>query len=154
MSASADTGDTARLNLAGTPTERRPPSPDDTTDLGTDFLADAPDTRQVELEIRRFAEGIIRFYRARTILARGMSDELSGLAWSYLEQLDPGEVPGVARPAFFDLVYFMRLQTLGDGFDHPGFRRRVLDVAMTLDGFLDDIFARADANRGFPDAQD
>ena len=50
--------------------------------------------------------------------------------------------PAVARPAFFDLAYFMRLQSLEGAFDNDGFRRRIVDVAVIMDGFLDDLFMR------------
>ena len=142
MPATIDPGDTARLNLSGAPIEHHAPAAGDTAAFGPNFLADAPDRRPAELQILRFAEGIIRFYRARTILGRGAGDELTGLAWSYLEHLEPAQLPGIARPAFFDLAYFIRLQMTRTDFDHAGFRRRVLDVAVIIDGFLDDIFIR------------
>jgi hypothetical protein len=143
MPSIVDPADTARLDLAGDPNDYAPPSSGDTADFGPDFLRGGADSRPAEFQIHRFAEGIIRFYRARTILSRGADDALAGLAWSYLDRLEPDQLPAVARPAFFDLGYFVRLQTLGMEFDHEGFRRRVLDVATILDGFLDDFFLRA-----------
>lgn len=142
MPETVDPGDTARLDLAGDPIERSPPSTGDTADFGPHFLYGTADSRPAEIQIHRFAEGIIRCYRARTILSRGANEELTGLAWSYLEHLEPAQLPGIARPAFFDLVYFIRLQPQRMEFDHDGFRRRVLDVATIIDGFLDDIFTR------------
>ena len=138
MHAQIDPSDTARLNLAGTPIETRPASLDDTTDLN--FLADPGEPQPRELELQQFAGAILRFYRARSILSRGVADELSGLAWSYLSRLEPVQLPGVARPAFFELAYFVRLQTSAKTFDHAGFRLRVLDVAVIIDGVLDDRF--------------
>jgi len=138
-----DPADTARLDLADDSSERAPLNSGDTAEFGPYFLSGAGDSRPAEIQMHRFAEGIIRFYRARTILGRGADDLLAGLAWSYLERLEPAQLPAVARPAFFDLGYFMRVQTLSKDFDHDGFRRRVLDVATIIDGFLDDIFTRA-----------
>jgi hypothetical protein len=137
-----DPGDTARLDLTGAAIEHGAPVAGDTVDFGPTYLFDAPDGRPAEFQIHKFAEGIIRVYRARTILGRGAGDELTGLAWSYLEHIEPAQLPGIARPAFFDLAYFMRLQTHRLEFDHDSFRRRVQDVAVIIDGFLDDIFGR------------
>ncbi len=142
MPATVDPGDTARLDLAEPDPEVGSLSSGDTANLGPGYLSDPPDFQAPELQVRRFAEGIIRFYRARTILARGANEELSGLAWTYLQHVEPGQIPGVARPAFFDLTYFMRVQSPEREFDHAGFRRRVLDVALIIDGYLDDIFIR------------
>ena len=143
MNAQIDPSDTARFDLAGAPIETRPPSLEDTTDLNV--LADPGERQPNEPEIQRFADGILRFYRARSILSRGVADELSGLAWSYLSRLEPAQLPGVARPAFFELAYFVRLQRPETTFDHAGFRLRVLDVAVIIDGYLDDTFRRAAA---------
>lgn len=142
MPATVDPGDTARLNLAGDTPEPGSRSTSDTADFGPGYSSDPTEVQSRELQIRRFAEGIIRFYRARTILGRGGSDELSSLAWSYVAHLEPADVPAVARPAFFDLAYFMRLQSLEGAFDNDGFRRRIVDVAVIMDGFLDDLFMR------------
>jgi hypothetical protein len=144
MPATVDPGDTARLNLAGDTAEPESTSTSDTADFGPGYPGDPPETGGRKVQVRRFAEGIIRFYRARTILGRGGSDELSWLAWSYVVHLEPADIPAVARPAFFDLAYFMRVQALEGAFDNDGFRTRILDVAVIMDGFLDDIFnARA-----------
>jgi hypothetical protein len=142
MPATADLGDTASLDLTGPPIDIEALSTGDTSDFGPDALKDPSGRPSAVAQFRKFTEGIVRFYRARAILSRGAGSELSGLAWSYLEQLEPAQVPGVARPAFFDLAYFMRVQLLERDFDHAGFRRRVLDVAVIMDGFLDDIFLR------------
>jgi hypothetical protein len=142
MPAIVDIGDTARLDLAEAAQDHGAQSTGDTANLGPGYLSDPPEFGAPELQVRKFAEGIIRFYRARTILNRGASAELTGLAWSYLEHLEPGQLPGVARPAFFDLVYFMRLQLPESSFDHAGFRTRIFDVALIIDGFLDDIYLR------------
>lgn len=143
MPAPVDSGDTSPLDLTADPEESGSSSADDALARGPGMFAESPGSRPVEFQIHRFAEGIIRFYRARAILSRGSRDELTGLAWSYLEHLEPAQVPGIARPAFFDLAYFMQLQLRQDSFDHAGFRRRVLDVTVIIDGFLDDILLRA-----------
>jgi len=138
-----DTSDTARLRLEAAAARRETPTPEDTADLGDDFLAAEQGSAAPDVQLRAYAEAILRFYRARTILDRDQSEASIDRAWAYLEMLEPSQVPAVARPAFFELAYFAQLQAQPEGFDHAGFRRRVQDVAIIIDGFLDGIFTNA-----------
>lgn len=63
---------------------------------------------------QRYAEGILRFFRARLALAQSRNDDACALAWSYLQAVDPEQVPPDARPAFCDLTRLMYWQTMPD----------------------------------------
>jgi len=83
-----------------------------------------------------YAEGIIRFYRARTILDGNREIRDSLRAWGYLEPLSPHDLPASARWHFLDLVYFMR-QSGSEAFDEQEFSERVRTIAKLIDNVVD-----------------
>jgi len=90
-----------------------------------------------------YAEGIIRFYRARTVL-EGRGAEDTRRAWRYLEQVSPHDLPASARWHYLDLVYFMR-ETEIDHIDAGEFRARVRAIAQLIDGFVDRLNSETDS---------
>jgi hypothetical protein len=81
-----------------------------------------------------YAEGIIRFYRARTILDSSTDPDR---AWRYLEQLLPNDLPASSRWQFLNLVYFMQQDDRDKAARHEEFRERVLTIASLIDNFVD-----------------
>lgn len=138
-----DTGDTDRLHLAeASADEAAADAREDTADLSDAFEDEAAAAASADELAERYSEGIIRFYRARTILSRGADSDVCDLAWSYLKPLEPHHLPPVARPAFFALAYFMYGQAMHDDLDHEEFSAHVLDIAGIIDRYLDDIEPR------------
>ena len=99
--------------------------------------AATPGPEEAEATAESFSEGIIRFYRARTILDRGGTDADCELAWTYLRDLEPEHLPPDARSAFGKLVGLMFRQALEDEPDYAVFRRSVLHIAAIVDAFID-----------------
>lgn len=97
---------------------------------------------------QRYAEGILRFFRARLALAQSRNDDACALAWSYLQAVDPEQVPPDARPAFCDLTRLMYWQTIADSFDCAEFREQMAAIASRIDRFLDSLDAEAARGRG------
>lgn len=92
-----------------------------------------------------YAEGIIRFYRARTIVDSERSERSWRRAWRYLDSLSPRDLPPAARRRFLELVYFMKEQGSGDAFAAHDFRLRVRLIAELIDNFVDELNDRFDA---------
>jgi hypothetical protein len=89
-----------------------------------------------------YAGGIIRFYRARTILHQDR--ERGRQAWRYLEPLMPADLPPSARKEFIDLVYFVQEQNTAGTLDIKEFGRRVRSIAAHIDCFVDELEAKLD----------
>lgn len=86
-----------------------------------------------------YAEGIIRFYRARTILDNDRPDRSWSRAWRYLNRLEPHDLPSATRRHFLELVYFMQEQTGGADFAAEDFCERVRSIAQLIDGYVDEL---------------
>lgn len=130
-----DPADTAKLRIVR--------SVDDTANFGTTSLTAYTTAADSDQLAERYSEGIIRFYRARTILGRSEGSSACELAWTYLKMLEPHHLPPPARPGFFELAYFMYGQALGEGLDHSRFRTHVLGIADDIDSFLDRLDGNA-----------
>jgi hypothetical protein len=91
-----------------------------------------------------FAEGIIRFFRARTILEGTPGSGRWQRAWRYLERVEPHYLPPATRKAFFELTYLMQQQVGGDGFDSAQFLAGVRAIAAELDTFVEHLNAGLD----------
>jgi hypothetical protein len=126
-----DPSDTSRLHL-------REPL-EDTANLRDGLETDPESGQASATDANRYADGIIRFYRARTILTRGARPAECQLAWTYLSRLEPRHLPPGARPAFFALVHFMHGQTFDDSLSCADFKRQVFGIATIIDGLLDDL---------------
>lgn len=126
-------------DLSDTSRFRRHEPLDDTASLEDGLQTEDASGPDSDADANRYAEGIIRFYRARTILSRGGEPADCQLAWNYLSPLEPNHLPPVARPAFFALVYFMYGQTLADAMSCADFCIQVADIATIIDDFLDNL---------------
>jgi hypothetical protein len=91
-----------------------------------------------------FAESIIRFFRARTILEGELADGRWQRAWKYLERLSPHDLPPASRRDFFELTYFVQQQRDSGAFDREQFRFCVRAIASQLDTFVDQLNADLD----------
>lgn len=135
-----DTDDTADFPFdAGAAPDEITSVPEDTDEID---LARAAASAQAELASRPahpFAQGIIRFYRARTLLLDEQTESRCRHAWGYLSRLRPHDLPPSVRRDFFELVYFMHEQTGRPRFEAEVFVSRVLSIASTIDGFVDEI---------------
>jgi hypothetical protein len=96
-----------------------------------------------------FASGIIRFYRARTILHQ--DSDRGQQAWRYLEPLMPADLPPSARKEFIDLVCFMQEQKTAGRLDIKAFGRKIRSIAAHIDCFVDELAARFDRCNGRAD---
>ena len=115
------------------------------------FRRSGPETRasHTDGEVHPYAEGIIRFYRARTILGdRAAGAAGADVAWPYLEKLSPHELPASTRWHFIELVYFMQHVASGSEGTAAEFRKRVLAIADLIDAFVELMNSRADTTGG------
>jgi hypothetical protein len=130
--------DTVELDLGGRMAGADvSPSIDDTVDLENAWADSSDLSRDAIAE--RYASGIIRCYRARTILERVGGDSDWAEAWSHLTPLEPHHVPPRARPTFFELTYLMHAQSKECRPEPLQFRDHVLKIAGIIDDFLDDL---------------
>ena len=91
--------------------------------------------------VHPYAEGVIRFYRARTIVTCD-SDPIAGeRAWKYLDPLSPHDLPPHVRPLFFELAFFVNSSPEPLDSRLIAFRRRVLEIASSIDRFMDELDA-------------
>jgi hypothetical protein len=142
MSICRDLDDTANLpSDGGKSSNVYPLRADDTARM--QMAASARDYRENGGK-HPFAEGIIRFYRARTILEGDINGSRWKRAWRYLEKLSPHDLPPKVRKQFFELTYFIQEQEGLDGFDADQFHNRVRSIASQLDGFVDELNAGFD----------
>jgi len=137
-----DLDDTADLPIAGVhPNTVVPLSLDDTARMR--WLTSARNYRE-HGGMHPFAEGIIRFFRARTILEGELADGRWQRAWKYLERLSPHDLPPASRRDFFELTYFVQQQRNSASFDREQFRSCVRAIAGELDTFVDQLNADLD----------
>jgi hypothetical protein len=138
MSISRDLNDTANLRDTS----------DTTSQLATSSATSAQhggrrDTRDCvglnSSTAHPYAEGIIRFYRARTILDNDRPDRSWGRAWRYLNRLEPQDLPSATRRHFLELVYFMQEQTGDATFAAEDFCQRVRSIAQHIDSYVDEL---------------
>jgi hypothetical protein len=143
MSICRDIDDTANLPSAGARSSTvYPLRADDTARMQVSTTA--RDYRE-KGGMHPFAEGIIRFYRARTILEGDLNEAARwNRAWRYLEKLSPHDLPPMTRKAFFELTYFMQEQEGHEPFQAEQFRSRVRSIANRLDGYVDELNAGFD----------
>lgn len=90
-------------------------------------------------QLHPYAEGVIRFYRARTIVLCEEDPKAGERAWNYLEPLMPHNLPPHVRALFFELAYFVNSCPGTDDSRFAGFRRRVIDIAVRIDEFMDEL---------------
>jgi len=139
MSFQPDVDDTAKLHReAGGAPRPGGGTPDDTDRMWITRGASLEGTTG-QWQVHAFAQGIIRFYRARSILQNARDVASCQRAWRYLERLEPDELPETARAPFFELTYCLRSQSRKRAFESGEFPRRVFDVARLIDGFVDDL---------------
>jgi hypothetical protein len=86
--------------------------------------------------VHEYAEGIIRFYRARSILDAARAGDGARRAWRYLEPLCPHDLPTSTRWHFLHLVYFMQ-QTDTQEHDEDEFADRVRTIGALIDQYVD-----------------
>lgn len=115
---------------------------DDTADFVRAVHGDLTGEVIAQDQVHPYAEGVIRFYRARTILTRDSGQQRYGRAWFYLARLRPHDLPPAARRPFFELVYFMQEQTHRELFHSVEFRWRILKIAEEIDRFMEDFDRR------------
>lgn len=143
MSTCRDIDDTADLPINGDSSSNvYPLYSDDTARMR---LAAAARAKRDKRGMHPFAEGIIRFYRARTLLEGDAYDTRATRAWRYLDRLSPHHLPPETLQAFFELTYFVREQEGGGDFDADQFRIRVRSIAEQLDSFVDELNAQLDS---------
>jgi hypothetical protein len=127
-----DLTDTVELPVLGE--EERASTPDDTDE----FELGGPDA-SARMKAHLFADGVIRFYRARTILLVDRDPQKFDRAWRYLSRLLPQDLPPVSRQPFFDLVYLMQEHS-GQATSIPyKFSQKILEIADLIDAFVDEI---------------
>ena len=115
---------------------------DDTADFVRAIHGDLTGQAIAPEQVHPYAEGVIRFLRARTVLTRDSGPQRYGRAWFYLSRLRPHDLPPAARRPFFELVYFMQEQTHRERFHALEFRWRILKIAEDIDRFMDEIDRR------------
>lgn len=120
------------------------PTLDDTATLHFASHDANPKTGQTG-QTHRFAQGIIRFYRARSILRNDPGLAGCRRAWGYLKRLGPSDLPPESRHLFLELVYCLGRQTTAEAFESPEFRELVLSVAEAIDTFVDQISEEVDS---------
>ena len=146
MSLSRETDDTANLrcNLASG-AQASATALDDTDRLCVEGTgsnqAQAADGRHA------YAEGIIRFYRARTILDSREGQRPADRAWRYIENLSPHDLPVSARWHFLEVVWFMQQHAGEDDERDDEFRERVLSIASLIDNYVDRLNSEHDRAR-------
>jgi hypothetical protein len=135
--------ETNRLGLLSAVT----PSLDDTARMPADWSAGHRRTPP-RSKHHPFAEGVIRFYRARTLLAGETGrDEVSLRralrARAYLEPVEPRDLPPIARGAYLDLIYLIHeIELDRSPTADPGpFVRKVLEIALLIDEFVDELLS-------------
>ena len=143
MSVSNDLDDTASLKRDLDPSPAPPAALLHDTNR---FRKAARETHSTHLDgrVHPYAQGIVRFYRARTILDIGRGASGADLAWCYLKTLSPHDLPASTRWHFIELVYFR--QHIANGSDSAAaeFRKRVLDIVELIDAFVDLMNSRFD----------
>ena len=105
------------------------------------ILAPAPFAAFTGGSAHSYAEGIIRFYRARQILRSGCPAENMRRAWRYLAPLSPHEMPVATRRRFLELVYCMQ-QSDSIVLRPTQFAHMVRAIAVQIDGYVDRLNAR------------
>jgi len=140
MSYALDLDDTARFCTDVDVSRKHDgPTTEDTANLVEAFGCDTTRGWVPYDGVHPYAEGIIRFFRARTILARESDRQRNECAWHILEKLQPHKLPPVVRLLFLELVYFIQNQTPREKLESFEFCVRVLAIARKLDEFMDDI---------------
>ena len=98
------------------------------------------DERSAEIDLaQRYASGIVRFHRARTLLEKHDDTTSWQLVWPIIEELSPRDLPPAARLGFFKLTYFMQGELRKETLDVGSFRSQVLEIAGQIDRFLDEF---------------
>jgi len=142
MSICRDLDDTANLRTdSELPSDPAPLRLDDTARMRQ--FASARNYRE-HGGMHPFAEGIIRFFRARTILDGKPENGRWRRAWRYLERVEPHDLPPATRKAYFELTYFMQQQDRDRDFDSTQFRASVHSIAAELDTFVEHLNAGLD----------
>lgn len=140
MSVSGELDDTASLHRDHAIGSDEPPCALDDTNRLHKVEAAQLEVRPVARKpVHPYAAGIIRFYRARTIVDGSPDDVDPDRAWSYLENLTPHDLPASARWHFLDLVYFMHQQSNRTSFDCHSFQSRIHMIAGLIDDFVDGL---------------
>ena len=136
--------DTAKLEASHSPLdELRAAAVDDTVRIRDAFRSALIRQPAISRKSHPFAHGVIRFYRARTLLAAGQDDDTAIRAWRYLAPLAPSNLPASVRHLFLELIYIVNQS---DDAAVPrarvdNFRALVIKIADRIDAFVDDIAA-------------
>ena len=136
--------DTAKLDASHYPLdEERATSVDDTARIRDAFRSALIRQPAISRRSHPFAHGVIRFYRARTLLATGHDDEAAIRAWLYLAPLAPSNLPSSVRHLFLELIYIVNQSDDGAAAHVrvDEFRALVIKIADRIDAFVDDVAA-------------
>jgi hypothetical protein len=145
MSISRDLNDTANLRESADPTITSRLATSGNTGTLRDSNGDARDRVGLSgTTAHPYAEGIIRFYRARTILDNDRPDRCWSRAWRYLNRLGPRDLPSSARREFLELVYFMQEQAGRADFAAEDFCGSIRSIAQLIDTYVDELNQRCE----------
>jgi hypothetical protein len=142
MSLSRETDDTANLSCHLASGTQASAALDDTDRLWVD--ASGKNRAQAADGRHAYAEGIIRFYRARTIIHSGEGRQPAARAWRYIKNLSPHDLPASARWHFLEIVWFMQQHAGADDRRDDEFRERVLSIANLIDNYVDCLNSERD----------
>lgn len=145
MSFQQDVEDTARLYRESAPEQDTGHARADDTDRMRLAGGATLDDRTGAWQVHAYAQGIIRFYRARSILEKDLNAASCRRAWRYLDRLQPNDLPGAARSAFFELTYLVRSQPRLRAFESGEFPTRVFEITGLIDDFVDELNREIDS---------
>lgn len=144
---SPDPEDTDELPTGGR--RARPAEHDDTAKLRIDLESGRTNDAS-KVGLHPYVEGIVRFYRARSVLIDAGSGPVARKdaerAWRYLARVGLRHLPHHMTSAHLELIYLVHTLHLDKAdsdnhIDPEPFVRHVLDMARMIDDFVDRVFA-------------
>lgn len=146
--AASDLENTDELDVTESRSAEPQVDPNDTARLRGDLQERAQEPEGLSGGVHPYAQGIIRYYRARSLLraaadAGGATREDALRAWSYLARIEPRSLPRRIRRSHLELVYLVHALDLrgSETADAGRFVAKVHEVAEMIDEIIDEIFA-------------
>ena len=102
-------------------------------------------TLETERDIRKYAKGFLRFYRARRILSgnrniRTVTLERAFFAWQYLASLSPNELPPTLRRPYREASDLASRLFRGAKNQPPvKLVSKILEISVAIDQLVDDL---------------